>query len=86
MSTSPPASPRPLHPFASALARLTGSLELVERSMSEQLESTSKLVPLLGEHVLGSGVKRMRPALVLLAAELCSSSMAAASWMRRGPV
>ena len=46
-------------------------LEQVERAMHESLASESELLAAMGEHVLGSGGKRMRPALVLLAAELC---------------
>ena len=43
----------------------------VGRAMREALASESELLAAVGEHVLGSGGKRMRPALVLLAAELC---------------
>jgi len=57
--------------FALVFDRISGHLDLVEGGMSEQLGSQADLVPLLGEHVLSSGGKRMRPALVLLAAELC---------------
>ena len=39
--------------------------------MREQLAAATDLVPDLGRHVLDSGGKRLRPALVLLAAELC---------------
>jgi octaprenyl-diphosphate synthase len=46
-------------------------LGLVERAMREQLGSSSELVGVLGDHVLGSGGKRMRPALLLVASELC---------------
>ena len=53
------------------LERLAPQLSLVEGAMYEQLGSPSDLVGLLGEHVLGSGGKRIRPALLLLAAELC---------------
>ena len=67
MTPYSPASPS----FAVALRRNSGELELVERSMHEQLVSTSELAGVLGEHVLGSGGKRMRPALLLLVAELC---------------
>lgn len=67
MTPYSPASPS----FAAALRRNAGELELVERSMHEQLVSTSELVGVLGDHVLGSGGKRMRPALLLLVAELC---------------
>ncbi|MBW2400849.1 MAG: polyprenyl synthetase family protein, partial [Deltaproteobacteria bacterium] len=39
--------------------------------MREQLGSASDVIGQVGDHVLGSGGKRMRPALLLLAAELC---------------
>jgi octaprenyl-diphosphate synthase len=39
--------------------------------MRGQLGSVSDLVGRVGDHVFGSGGKRMRPALLLLAAELC---------------
>ena len=60
-----------LRRFAVAIERLAPSLELVERAMHEQLSSASGLVGTLGEHVLGAGGKRVRPALLLLSAELC---------------
>jgi len=62
-------SPAPC--FPAVLDRLEPRLALVEGAMHEQLRSASELVPELGRHVLDSGGKRMRPALVLLAAELC---------------
>jgi len=39
--------------------------------MREQLESASDLVTRVGDHALSSGGKRIRPALLLLASELC---------------
>jgi octaprenyl-diphosphate synthase len=39
--------------------------------MREQLESQSEVIAAVGDHVLSSGGKRVRPALLLLAAELC---------------
>ena len=57
--------------FSEALLRLGAPLELVERTMRDQLESVSPLIGTLGEHVLASGGKRMRPALMLLCAEMC---------------
>jgi len=56
---------------AGFFARVAHPLELVERAMREQLASESALVGALGDHVLASGGKRMRPALLLLAAEVC---------------
>jgi octaprenyl-diphosphate synthase len=58
-------------PFVEAAHRISSSLDLVERAMREQLDSPSELVPELAEHLLGSGGKRLRPALVLLSGELC---------------
>ncbi len=57
--------------FSEALERNAESLELVERAMREQFSSDAALVGLLGEHLLASGGKRMRPTLVMLAAQLC---------------
>jgi octaprenyl-diphosphate synthase len=57
--------------FAAAADRIAPSLELVDRAIHEQLSSASSLVGMLGEHVLGAGGKRVRPALLLLSAELC---------------
>jgi octaprenyl-diphosphate synthase len=53
------------------MERLAEDLVLVDGAMREQLSSASEVVAVLGDHVLGSGGKRMRPALLLLAAELC---------------
>jgi len=57
--------------YAAATERLSEDLALVEGAMREQLLSASEVVSALGDHVLASGGKRMRPALLLLAAELC---------------
>src|SRR5690606_21865979 len=73
MSQPPPAPPTPSSsaPFALALERITPTLELVERAMREQLASESEVIAAVGDHVLSSGGKRVRPALLLLVAELC---------------
>jgi octaprenyl-diphosphate synthase len=55
----------------SVFARIAPDLELVEGAMRDQLGSKAELVGLVGAHVLSSGGKRLRPALVMLAAELC---------------
>jgi octaprenyl-diphosphate synthase len=65
--TQPPSNPK----FGEALARISSDLMLVEETMREQLGSVSDVIGQVGDHVLGSGGKRMRPALLLLAAELC---------------
>lgn len=75
---SPPLRPLAVAPrrtaesdIAATFDRITPSLQLVERSMRDQLAAESELVSVLGEHVLSSGGKRIRPALLLLSAELC---------------
>ena len=70
-SLRPMAAPSASQRFLQAVTRIAPGLELVEGSMREQLASASELVSDLGSHVLGSGGKRIRPALVLLSAELC---------------
>ena len=57
--------------MARVLERIAEPLGLVERALHEQLTSDIPLVSALGEHILSAGGKRLRPALVLLAAELC---------------
>lgn len=57
--------------FSESVERISAGLRLVERAMHEQLHSASGFVGLMGDHVLGSGGKRIRPVLLLLAAELC---------------
>lgn len=57
-----------------ALDRIAAGLELVERSLREQLVSPEELIGTIGEHVLSSGGKRLRPALLFFAAELCGYS------------
>ena len=64
-------SPPPATPFLLALTRIEDTLQQVERSMRDQLSSESEVVRLIGQHVFGSGGKRVRPALLILAAELC---------------
>lgn len=54
-----------------AFARIAPELERVEAALRDTLDSKAALIPVLGEHLLSSGGKRLRPALVLLAAELC---------------
>jgi octaprenyl-diphosphate synthase len=57
--------------LAAGLARIAPNLLLVEQSMREQLASELELIDVIGEHVLSSGGKRLRPALLMLTAELC---------------
>jgi octaprenyl-diphosphate synthase len=69
--TQPAPDSRPSHPISAVFRRLGDRLELVERAMRERLGGPSELVVSIGDHVLSSGGKRMRPALVLMAAEMC---------------
>ena len=57
--------------IAAIFQRIAPRLELVEIAMHDQLHGESPLVAAMGDHVLSSGGKRLRPALVLLAAEMC---------------
>jgi octaprenyl-diphosphate synthase len=57
--------------MATVFGRIAPSLALVERTLQDQLVSDVELVGVVGDHVLSSGGKRLRPALLLLAAELC---------------
>ena len=68
---APLATSSPPTALVAALERIAPSLEQVERTMREQLPADHALIGVLGEHVLDSGGKRLRPALVMLCAELC---------------
>ncbi len=57
--------------FTQTLERIAAGLAQVEHAMQEQLQSECDPVAVLGDHVLEAGGKRIRPALVLLTAELC---------------
>ena len=57
--------------MARIFERIAEPLALVERALHDQLVSDIPLVGALGEHILSSGGKRLRPALLLLSAELC---------------
>ena len=66
-----PTPPQSAGSFARAVERISPGLALVERAIQEQLGSASALVGQAGNHVLSAGGKRIRPALLLLCAELC---------------
>ena len=67
-----PDVPSPGEPEESGLfGHLGEPLELVEHAIREQLASKAEVVQAMGDHVFGAGGKRLRPALLLLAAELC---------------
>ena len=55
----------------SALALIGEDLKNVERQFKKDLQSDVPLIRKVGEYVLSSGGKRIRPALLLLAAKLC---------------
>lgn len=54
-----------------ALNIIGDELKLVEQQFRKDLESDVPLIRKVGEYVLSSGGKRVRPALLLLAAKLC---------------
>ena len=54
-----------------ALNIIGEELKLVEQQFRKDLESDVPLIRKVGEYVLSSGGKRVRPALLLLAAKLC---------------
>ena len=57
--------------LAAVTERLSEPLAQIEEAMRDQLASDSQLVGTIGEHVLAAGGKRVRPLLLLLAADLC---------------
>jgi octaprenyl-diphosphate synthase len=54
-----------------ALSRIGDELRRVELQFKKDLESNVPLIRKVGEYVLASGGKRIRPALLLLSAKLC---------------
>ena len=58
----------------SALALIGDDLKLVELQFRKDLQSDVPLIRKVGEYVLSSGGKRIRPALLLLSARLCGYS------------
>ena len=61
----------------SELALIGEDLKNVELQFKKDLQSDVPLIRKVGEYVLASGGKRIRPALVLLAAKLCGKRTAA---------
>ena len=59
------------HDLDRIIGFLHDDLEQVERVMREALRSVAPVVPVIGEHTFGSGGKRIRPVVVLLASRLC---------------
>ena len=60
--------------LARAFERIADGLDQVEATMQAQTTSQSPVVRDMGEHVLSSGGKRVRPALLFFASELCGYS------------
>jgi octaprenyl-diphosphate synthase len=60
--------------FAMALHNLGDGLQQVDRAMRHQLSSDGELIAAIGEHVVSAGGKRVRPALLMLSAEMCGYS------------
>lgn len=56
---------------ASIFARIRPDLDRIEREIQRQLDSNIALISLVGRYILGSGGKRLRPLLMILAARLC---------------
>jgi heptaprenyl diphosphate synthase len=59
-----------------ALAPLAPSMKSVEREIERLITTPVKLVADIAAHVLGAGGKRLRPALTLLAAQMCGDDEA----------
>jgi octaprenyl-diphosphate synthase len=57
--------------LAAALDRLAPALAQVERTMRDHIAAEHRLIGMVGDHVLSAGGKRLRPAILMLAAELC---------------
>jgi octaprenyl-diphosphate synthase len=51
--------------------RVAEGVGQVEQTLHDQLDSDSELLGAIGDHVFASGGKRLRPALLCLAAEMC---------------
>lgn len=54
-----------------AFARIAPDMELVELALKDNVHSRAQVIGEAGKHIISSGGKRLRPTLVLLAAELC---------------
>jgi len=56
--------------FTDTFSLYTEELGLVEKSLRSIFTSDASLLPLIGEHILGGGGKRLRPLFLLLSADL----------------
>jgi len=61
----------PKTPIEGVFRYLSRDLRKVERALVSHLKSPVPLIPLIGKHITLSGGKRIRPAVLLLAAEAC---------------
>src|SRR6188474_3158288 len=66
---NPPTSAVP--DLAQLFEPVRGELERVEREFARHLESRVDLIPQMGRYIQMSGGKRVRPAVLLMAARLC---------------
>ena len=57
--------------FKKIFDRVAEGVGQVEQTLHDQLDSDSELLGAIGDHVFASGGKRLRPALLCLAAEMC---------------
>jgi octaprenyl-diphosphate synthase len=75
MSTQGAAEPRPVQnqsplELAQIFEPIRVDLEAVEREFARHVESRVELIPQIGRYIQGSGGKRVRPAVLLMAARL----------------
>jgi octaprenyl-diphosphate synthase len=69
MTTAPPDLSRPLARFADAQALAAADMAAVNALIRARLASDVVLINQIAEHIIGGGGKRLRPMLVLLAAQ-----------------
>jgi len=75
MTTQGAAEPRPVHKSPSLdltqiFEPIRADLEAVEHEFARQIESRVELIPQIGRYIQNSGGKRVRPAVLLMAARL----------------
>jgi len=66
-----PAVPQPPPDLLRLFEPIRGDLERVEREFGRHLQSQVDLIPRIGKYIQTSGGKRVRPAVLLMAARLC---------------
>ena len=71
-------NPTALKPSAAVLAQLfepiRDDLKQVEREFARHIESQVDVIPAIGSYIQDSGGKRIRPAILLMAARMCGST------------